>query len=140
LNFDFSLFNYADNASNQGSSLWGKSAESHSTFFQVSNEIQIEFPVEDMGTANIAAGLEDDMFGSAANRGLFGRSPPVARGYVEGVLLQPDFEFDEDGNIVEFHSTQLSPRKRRKIASMPRLSEDTPGSIHRKEHVSVTCI
>lgn len=32
----------------------------------------------------------------------------------EGVLLQPDFEFDENGNIIEFDATNLSPRKRPK--------------------------
>ncbi|KAJ5973254.1 hypothetical protein N7481_010464 [Penicillium waksmanii] len=134
LNFDFSLFNCADDASTQGSSLWGKSAGSQSTFLQGNSKIQVEFPMEDVGTGNIVAGFEDDIFGSAVNRGLFGRTSPVAKGGEEGILLQPDFEFDEDGNIVEFHSSRLSPRKRRKIASMPRLSEDTPsGSLHRKE-------
>lgn len=93
--------------------------------------------MEDVGTANIVAGFEDDIFWSAANPGLFGRTSTVAKGIEEGILLQPDFEFDEDGNIVEFHSSRLSPRKRRKIASMPRLSENTPsGSLHRKEKVS----
>ncbi|CAI7630749.1 unnamed protein product [Penicillium pancosmium] len=137
LNFDFSLFNCADNSSTQGSSLWGKSAESQSTLLQGNNKIQIEFPTEDVGTANIVAGFEDDIFGSTANLGLFGRTSTVAKGGEEGILLQPDFEFDEDGNIVEFHSSRLSPRKRRKIASMPRLSEDIPsGSLHRKERTA----
>ncbi|KAJ6151198.1 hypothetical protein N7470_007792 [Penicillium chermesinum] len=38
-----------------------------------------------------------------------------------GVDLQPDFEFDEDGNIIEFDPSMLSPRKRRKTAT-PRAS------------------
>jgi meiotic recombination protein REC8 len=93
--------------------------------------------MEDVGTANIVARFEDDIFGSAANRGLSGQTSTVAKGGEEGILLQPDFEFDEDGNIVEFHSSRLSPRKRRKIASMPQLSEDTPsGNLRRKESVS----
>lgn len=44
----------------------------------------------------------------------------------EGVLLQPDFEFDEHGNIVEFDPSRMSPRKRRKTAT-PRPSQG-PGN------------
>lgn len=64
-------------------------------------------------------GTESDVGSSAQKRGLFGRSYADE----EGVLLQADFEFDEDGNIVE-----LSPRQ---------VSAHAPGS-HVGEHVSET--
>lgn len=34
-------------------------------------------------------------------------------GNEEGVLLQPDFEFDEDGNIIELGAREQSPRGRK---------------------------
>lgn len=39
-----------------------------------------------------------------------------------GVLLQPDFEFDEDGNIIELGAREKSPHAR-KSAVGPRESE-----------------
>lgn len=59
--------------------------------------------------------LYADTIGSGKKRGLFGGG---ARAEIEdeGVLLQPDFEFDEDGNIIEFDASHMSPRKRRKVS------------------------
>ncbi|KAJ5484833.1 hypothetical protein N7539_004821 [Penicillium diatomitis] len=50
---------------------------------------------------------------SGEKRGLFGRRSRPDR-EDEGVLLQPDFEFDEDGNLIELDESNDSPRKRRK--------------------------
>lgn len=54
----------------------------------------------------------------------------------EGVLLQPDFEFDAEGNIVEFHASKLSPRKRRKLDTSLELSEDVTMERTIEESVS----
>jgi meiotic recombination protein REC8 len=56
-----------------------------------------------------------DNITSGKKRGLFGRDARVNL-EDEGILLQPDFEFDEDGNIIEFDASHLSPRKRRKVS------------------------
>lgn len=121
LNIDFSLFDQGYTSRVENSSFWSKSksAESQSTF-SLSNNIQVQLPDE------VFPGV-DDVFGpvsgSQVKHGLFGKDHLTGKEDEEGVLLQPDFEFDEEGNIVEFHSSHLSPRKRRKITSMPRLSE-----------------
>ncbi|KAJ5946092.1 hypothetical protein N7454_002931 [Penicillium verhagenii] len=48
-----------------------------------------------------------------------GRMKRERPGDEEGVLLQPDFEIDENGNIIEFDDSNLSPRKRRKPSTEP---------------------
>lgn len=135
LNIDFSLFDHAYTPRVQSSNFWSKSklAESQSTF-SLGNNIQIQLPDE------VLPGMEDifgPVSGSRVKNGLFGKTPRPGKEDEEGVLLQPDFEFDEEGNIVEFHSSRLSPRKRRKIISMPRLSEGLPNNQNQGEEVSL---
>lgn len=136
LNIDFSLFDQAYTSRVESSSFWSKSksAESQSTF-SLSNNIQIHLPDE------VFPGVDDDVFGpvsgSQVKHALFGKTPLAGKEDEEGVLLQPDFEFDEEGNIVEFHSSRLSPRKRRKITSMPRMSEGLPDMPNQEEVSSI---
>lgn len=66
-------------------------------------------------------GFNDGRMGSSQKHGLSGKMGRERLGDEEGVLLQPDFEFDENGNIIEFDATNLSPRKRRK--------HDTPEQV-----------
>lgn len=126
------MLSLADPASTVGSASWGRSTESNSTFSR-GNDIQIHIPPD--GPGAIIAEFQD-VIGSVTKTGLFGKKLPVGKEDEEGILLQPDFEFDENGNIVEFHSSRMSPRKRRKIASIPPFTEDIPGRAHQDNEVS----
>ncbi|KAJ5180113.1 hypothetical protein N7492_003323 [Penicillium capsulatum] len=85
---------------------------------------QIELPSDD--------GLRDlqdfnrDQNTSTRKHGLFGKPQT---GLEEGVLLQPDFEFDADGNIVEFDASHLSPRKRRKLTEDLQPGDETTTDV-----------
>ena len=46
----------------------------------------------------------DDVHGSGQKKDLFGQITGLGLGNEEGVLLQADFEFDEEGNLVELGS------------------------------------
>lgn len=72
-----------------------------------------------------------DTLTSGKKRGLFGKDLED-----EGVLLQPDFEFDEDGNIIEFDASHLSPRKRRKVSRSEGALEGPAGGVIQDDAVS----
>lgn len=82
-------------------------------------------------------GLGSDINSSAQKGGLFGRKTQVVLEDEEGVLLQPDFEFDDNGNIVEFDASKLSPHKRKKISTGLRVSEG-PVETVQADDVSVS--
>ncbi|KAJ6088566.1 hypothetical protein N7486_009827 [Penicillium sp. IBT 16267x] len=119
LNIDFNILDLMnDERSSQWSSIWSKSpADSQSSASRVS--VHLELGSEDLllqdGTL---LGFNNGGMGSSHKHGLSEKLGSERLGDEEGVLLQPDFEFDENGNIVEFDATRLSPRKRRKH-SMP---------------------
>ena len=76
-----------------------------------------------------------DTITSGKKRGVFGRD---ARSDLEdeGILLQPDFEFDEDGNIIEFDTSAMSPRKRRKTSPLSKAGEGPTGEGIQEDGVS----
>lgn len=119
ITIDFSLL--GKNTTNNTSQVpvgWAKSpVDSVNSGSQVENP-QIELPSDD--EQRELQGLDNDLNVSAQKRGLLGKPQGVLE---EGVLLQPDFGFDADGNIVEFDASNLSPRKRRKLNTSLQLSE-----------------
>lgn len=99
--------------------------------------MQIELPSDD-GLHGVDMQHADDELNldtSVQKHGLFGKSRTGLEDK-EGVLLQPDFEFDAEGNIIEFHASKLSPRKRRKLNTSLELSEDVTMERTIEESVS----
>jgi meiotic recombination protein REC8 len=111
-----------DEASCQYSSIWSKSpANSHSSGSQ-QGPLQLDLPLDELLGSNVLAGL-DDINNSAQKGGLFGRKMKAGV-EEEGVLLHPDFDFDDNGDIVEFDASRVSPYKRRATSFNLRQSED----------------
>ncbi|KAI2787234.1 hypothetical protein POX_f07597 [Penicillium oxalicum] len=112
INFHF-LEGVASQASSQLFDGW---ANSLGTLFSGDSQlgvIHLDINEDDLiGTEDVNA-INTDAVSSGKKRGLFGKR---TRSDLEdeGVLLQPDFEFDEEGNLVELNEDGLSPRKRRK--------------------------
>ncbi|KAJ5557080.1 hypothetical protein N7494_000995 [Penicillium frequentans] len=122
LNIDFNILDLMnDEGSSQWSSLWSKSpAGSHSSASRVS--VHLDLGSDDLLQDGTMIGFDDGGMESAHKHGLSGKIGRHNLGDEEGVLLQPDFEFDENGNIVELDATNLSPRKRPKH-SLPEQAE-----------------
>ncbi|KAJ6003032.1 hypothetical protein N7451_005579 [Penicillium sp. IBT 35674x] len=114
LNIDFNILDLMnDEGSSQWPSLWSKSpAGSHSSASRVS--VHLDLGSDDLLQDGTMIDFNDGGMGSSNKYGLSGKMDRERLGDEEGVLLQPDFEFDENGNIVEFDVTNLSPRKRPK--------------------------
>lgn len=108
MTFDFITFNTETEitASPQSSLLWTRSSGlSHST--PSKDSLRLDLPSDDLVKGLSGFGTESDMGSPAHKRGIFDKNPPSFTDE-EGVLLQADFEFDEDGNIVELGSMQPS--------------------------------
>ena len=73
-----------------------------------------------MGLDDISGSARKDIFGQVAGLGLG----------EEGGLLQPDFEFDEDGNLVELEGREKTPSLSQK--SPPRV-RDSGGVFERRQ-------
>ncbi|KAJ5729786.1 uncharacterized protein N7483_004294 [Penicillium malachiteum] len=117
LDFDFSLFDIGNQADlTQRSGLWTKSPPgSHSSASHTS--VRLDLGSDDLIHNSQFIGMDNELSPSR-KRGLFG-GPAKDEGPEEeaGILLQPDFEFDETGALVELDVTHLSPRKRRKLST-----------------------
>ncbi|KAJ5732471.1 hypothetical protein N7493_003952 [Penicillium malachiteum] len=117
LDFDFSLFDIGNqDNSDQPSSQWIKSPPgSHSSGSRIS--VRLDLGSDDLiHDAEMIGG--ENLVSPSRKRGLFGTSAgEEALGDEAGVLLQPDFEFDETGALVELDATQLSLRKRQKLST-----------------------
>lgn len=109
-----------EDASNKQSGLWSESPGiSHSGTSQIGS-IQLELPSDDILHDVDMLNLGSDVDGSVQKRGIFGAMLKGDLGDEEGILLQPDFEFDEHGNIVELGDSRQSPSKdRRSISEDP---------------------
>ncbi|KAJ5595457.1 uncharacterized protein N7459_001665 [Penicillium hispanicum] len=130
LDIDFNLFNgRTDDKSSQRFDLWTKSPAGSQSSTSHMESIQLELPSDDAFRDELL-GVENEGLNSGKKRGLFGKSSRLDGDDEEGILLQPDFEFDENGNIVEFDASMLSPRKRR------RASENLRGSQAPTERAS----
>ncbi|KAJ5298288.1 uncharacterized protein N7443_006408 [Penicillium atrosanguineum] len=109
-----------DEAHSQYPSIWSKSPAISRSSGSQNGQFQLELPLDELIGGNVMAG-QDDINDSAQRIGLFGRKtkPSVE----ESVLLNPDFEFDDNGDIVEFDASRVSPNRRRGTSFDPRLSE-----------------
>lgn len=125
------------NSSSRQSTIWTSSpAVSQSSVSQVGT-VHLELPSDDIIRDPTYAGLDSDGNISAQKRGLFGDKAGAGLEDEEGFLLQPDFDFDDLGNIVEFDPSRLSPHKRRKLSASPRKSKSLSGARVQKDIVSV---
>lgn len=71
--------------------------------------MQLGIPSDDL--LNLGGfGWETDIAGSVQSAGHLGQALGLDFGDEEGILLQADFEFDEDGNIVELGEPQSTDR------------------------------
>lgn len=123
IDIDFRLFDLEINdKASQRPELWTKSPTGSQSNVSHIGSIQLELPSDDALRDDLLI-VENEGDTSVTKRGLFGKEPRGNIDEEEGVLLQPDFEFDENGNIVELDTSNLSPRKRRKP------SEDLRGSV-----------
>lgn len=123
-----------DDGSTHRSSSWNTSpATSQSVHSQV-GIIQLDLPTEDLIGVGDVLGQSADNVTSGKKRGLFGKD---ARADLEdeGLLLQPDFAFDEDGNIIEFDTSNMSPRKRRKASPLSGALEGPAGEERQEDGV-----
>lgn len=82
---------------------------SHST--PSKDGLRLDLPSDDLVKGLSGFGTESDMGSPAHKKGIFDKNPSAFTDE-EGVLLQADFEFDEDGNIVELGSMQPSSHAR----------------------------
>ncbi|KAJ5919168.1 hypothetical protein N7466_010111 [Penicillium verhagenii] len=111
LNIDFTMIDLlADEMSGKWSNLLLKTppgSESSASHLSV----RLELGSDDLLRGGDMSDFNAGGIAISQNDGRLKRERP---GDEEGVLLQPDFEIDENGNIVEFDDSNLSPRKRRK--------------------------
>ena len=93
----------------QGSSLlWTKSHETSHLAVPLTSNLQLDIPSDDLLNLGGGLGSENDIASSIQRVGHLGRALGLDFGDKEGILLQADFEFDEDGNIVELGDPQPS--------------------------------
>jgi meiotic recombination protein REC8 len=136
LDIDLSYFAPTDEASSQISSLWTKSPINSLSDVSQLSSLQIEFQSDDMGEGTFM-GFED--IGSE-RKDLLHRVAGL--GVEQGVLLQPDFEFDEDGNLVELDGRARTPHLGQKSTAVVRESDglferETEDGKPRNDRVSV---
>ncbi|KAJ5335517.1 hypothetical protein N7452_007920 [Penicillium brevicompactum] len=105
LDIDLSYIATVDDGSKLGT-VWANSPINSLSGVSQLSSLQIELPSDGAIGGDYMLGFED--------------VPPVkdnvivqvsGLGLEEGVLLQPDFEFDEDGNLIELESRVRSPRR-----------------------------
>lgn len=116
INLDIAFFDISStDLSSPHSNPWTKSPSDGQSSASHIGSIRLELP------------SDDAFLGSDLHIAPEGETPTKKRGHgdEEGVLLQPDFEFDEDGNIIEFDPSRLSPRKRRRTSTPQRSEQPT---------------
>ena len=123
LEIDLSYFTTAtDDISSQLSGLWKRSPNNSLPVTSQLSSLHLELPSDDILGESTILGI-DEINGSAQKKDTFGNMAGLGLGNEEGVLLQPDFEFDEDGNIIELGAREKSPHGR-KSTVRPRESEE----------------
>ncbi|KAJ5372919.1 hypothetical protein N7517_004925 [Penicillium concentricum] len=122
LEIDLSYFTATtDDSSSQISGLWTKSPSNSLSGTSQLSSLHLELPSDDILGYGTILGLDENN-GSLQKKDKFGNMTGLGLGNEEGVLLQPDFEFDEDGNIIELGARRQSPRARKSTVG-PRESE-----------------
>lgn len=132
------LSSTTSSTSTQQSTLWSSSPAVSQSSASGTGNIQLELPSDDVIRDATYTGVDSDVEASAQKRGLFGAKRKADLEDEEGVLLQPDFEFDDLGNIVEFDASHLSPHKRRRTSASPHGSEGFSWERVRETDVSVS--
>lgn len=130
LEIDLSYFTATtDDSSSQLSGLWTKSPNNSLSGTSQLSSLHLELPSDDILGEGTILGI-DEINGSAQKKDTFGNMTGLGLGNEEGVLLQPDFEFDEDGNIIELDARGKSPHARKSTVG-PRESQ---GPIDDRQH------
>ena len=116
IDLEFTLLDFKINdKTSQRYELWTKSPTGSQSNTSHIGSIQLELPSDDALHDDLL-GVENEGDASVTKQGLFAKQSKEKaekEEEEEGVLLQPDFEFDENGNIIEFDMSNLSPSKRR---------------------------
>ncbi|KAJ5870172.1 hypothetical protein N7455_005113 [Penicillium solitum] len=110
-----------DDSSSQLSGLWTKSPNNSLSGTSQLSSLHLDLPSDDILGDGTILGI-DEINRSAQKNDTFGNMTGLGLGNEEGVLLQPDFEFDEDGNIIELGAREKSPHARKSTVG-PRESE-----------------
>ncbi|CAI7650527.1 unnamed protein product [Penicillium glandicola] len=122
LEIDLSYFTATtDDSSSQLTGIWTKSPNNSLSGTSQLSSLHLELPSDDILGEGTILGF-DEINGSVQKKDTFGNMTGLGLGNEEGVLLQPDFEFDEDGNIIELGARGQSPHPR-KATVRPRESE-----------------
>ncbi|KGO64002.1 Rad21/Rec8-like protein, C-terminal [Penicillium expansum] len=130
LEIDLSYFTATtDDSSSQLSGLWTKSPNNSLSGTSQLSSLHLELPSDDILGEGTILGI-DEINRSAQKKYTFRNMTGLGLGNEEGVLLQPDFEFDEDGNIIELGAREKSPHARKSTVD-PRESE---GPIDDQKH------
>ncbi|KAJ5171133.1 uncharacterized protein N7500_003916 [Penicillium coprophilum] len=118
LEIDLSYFTATtDDSSSQLSGLWTKSPNNSLSGNSQLSSLHLELPSDDILGDGTISGL-NEINGSVQKKDKFGNMSGLGLGYEEGVLLQPDFEFDEDGNIIELGAREQSPCARKSTVDL----------------------
>ncbi|KAJ5612242.1 hypothetical protein N7510_005436 [Penicillium lagena] len=118
LDIDFSVFDkMVEESFSQKSTGWlSKSPMASQMLSSETESIQIELASDDVLRDIGMMSVQSDINSPIQKRSVGGKMHGSHVGDEEqGILLQPDFEFDEDGNIVELSPSRLSPRRSRSI-------------------------
>ncbi|KGO68600.1 Rad21/Rec8-like protein, N-terminal [Penicillium italicum] len=131
LEIDLSYFTATtDDSESQLSGLWTKSPNNSLSGTSQLSSLHLELPSDDILGEGTIMGI-DEINRSAQKKEIFRNMTGLGLGNEEGVLLQPDFEFDEDGNIIELGARRKSPHAR-KSTVRPRESEGQMGYQQRQ--------
>ncbi|KAJ5825347.1 hypothetical protein N7474_002485 [Penicillium riverlandense] len=92
--------------------------------------IQIELPSDDVLRDIGMMSAHSDTNSPFQKRSVSGKMNDSHVGDEEqGILFQPDFEFDEDGNIVELSPSRLSPRRSRSVFELEENDREEAGLL-----------
>ncbi|KAF7530407.1 hypothetical protein PCG10_003778 [Penicillium crustosum] len=122
LEIDLSHLNATmDDSSSQLSGLWTKSPNNSLSGTSQLSSLHLDLPSDDILGEGTILGI-NEINRSGQKNDTFGNITELGLGNEEGVLLQPDFEFDEDGNIIELGARGKSPHAGKSTVG-PRESE-----------------
>lgn len=91
--------------------------------------LQLDLPSDDIMRDIGGFGSQSETSGSVQRRAPLGRISTSALDDEAGILLQPDFEFDEDGNIIELSGEQRSTHVRDQAGGRHMSETPLPGEM-----------